>query len=173
MGEIKNTFDKLADTVGGAAGKMKASGTTHADTFVAEAAIGNLYEIAASSIALTRSASPELQAFARRMIEDHTTATHQMESALETNETRGVAAPEKGLDARRQSMVKHLKEAPDDAFDETFLDQQVLAHEETVSLMRSYRDEGDNPQLRSVAAGALPVFHRHLDHVKQLRRALA
>ena len=61
---------------------------------------------------------------------------------------------------------------PDDAFDKTYLDQQVLAHEEAVSLMQSYRYGGDNPQLRSVAAGTAPVVERHLRHMKMLRETL-
>jgi predicted outer membrane protein len=45
----------------------------------------------------------------------------------------------------------------------------VLAHEETTSLMRSYSEKGDNPQLRSLALSTLPVVERHLTHVKHLR----
>lgn len=44
-------------------------------------------------------------------------------------------------------MLQHLSEAPEDAFDKTYLDQQVLAQEEIVSLMESYGEGGANPQL--------------------------
>jgi len=47
-------------------------------------------------------------------------------------------------------------------FDATYLDQQVLARGETVILMRTYGEGDDNPQLRSVALGTLPVVERHL-----------
>jgi putative membrane protein len=89
------------------------------------------------------------------------------------NETRGVAKPPAALDKRREKMVEHLKTAPDEQFDETYLDQQVLAHQETVSLMTSYRDGGDNPQLRSLAAAAAPVVERHLTMMKAMRAELA
>lgn len=172
-GTIKNTFDKAVDTLGGTAGKLSASGTVSADAFVQNATIGNLYELAASRLALVRSSSPEVKLFATKMIDDHMTALHQMQSALETNETQGVTAPNNALDTRRESMIKHLQDAPDHAFDSTYVDQQLLAHEETVTLMRTYRDDGDNPQLRSVAAGAAPVFERHLTHVKMLKQQAA
>jgi putative membrane protein len=172
-GEIKNTLDKVVDTLGGTAGRMSAGTTVGADAFVQNATIGNLYELTAAELALTRSQSPDVQMFARKMIEDHMTAMHQLQSALETSETAGVALPDNALDGRRESMVKHLRDAPDDAFDTTYVEQQVLAHEETVTLMRTYRDGGDNPQLRSVAAGAAPVFERHLAHVKMLKQQAA
>lgn len=51
------------------------------------------------------------------------------------------------------------------------MDQQVLAHEETATLMRNYRDNGDNAQLRSFAAGTLPVVERHLKRAEKLKKA--
>lgn len=171
-GMFKNFFGKVTDALGGAMGQVSASMAVTADRFVENAAIGDLYEITAAEIALRRSASEDVRTIAREMIEDHTTSRHQLQAALESSEARGVAPPPRTLDSRRQTMVKHLEEAPDDAFDSTYVDQQVLAHEETATLMRSYRDGGDNPQLQSYAAGTAPVVERHLDHVKQLRAAL-
>ena len=168
-GEIKNMLDKATDAVGGTVGKMSAAATKTADSFVENAAIGDMYEIAAARLALRRSGSERVRQMARMMIADHTTSTHHLKAALEMNETRGVPSPPTEPDTRRQTMLQHLQDAPDDAFDSTYLDQQVLAHEETVSLMRSYGEGGDNPQLRSVALGTLPVVERHLSHVKQLR----
>lgn len=66
-------------------------------------------------------------------------------------------------------MIDHLRDAPDDKFDETYAARQVMAHEETVALMRSYAGGGDNPQLRSLAASALPVVERHLEYRTMLR----
>lgn len=171
-GGLKTTIDKMTDTVGGAAGQMSAAMTKTADSFVENATISDLYERTAARIALRRSTNPQVQLVAREMLSDHYTSTHQLQAALEMNETRGVARPEEKLDTRRETMVTHLNDAPDDAFDKTYLDQQVLAHEEAVSLMHSYRDGGDNPQLRSFATGSAPVVERHLRHMKMLRAAL-
>jgi putative membrane protein len=169
-GELKHTFDKVTDAIGGTAGKMSASATTSADGFVESAAIGNLYELEAARLAMQRSGSEPIRVFAGKMLLDHTTAMHQMSAALEMNETSGVAPPPTALDTRRETMLKHLVDSPVDDFDATYVDQQVLAHEETVSLMRSYADGGDNAQLRSVALGALPVVERHLHHAKMMKQ---
>ena len=69
-------------------------------------------------------------------------------------------------------MLEHLEAAPDDKFDETYLDQQVLAHKETVDLMTGYAASGDNWQLRSFAEGTAPVVQRHLAMMEQLRAAI-
>lgn len=171
-GEIKNTVNKVTDIAGGAVGKLKASTTTKADDFVKNAAAGDLYEIEAAKVALVRSRDERVGQIARNMIADHMTSAHHLQAALEMNETRGVEPPPRTLDARRKTMLDHLAEAPSDAFDRAYLDQQVLAHEETISLMRNYCEGGDNAQLRSVALGTLPVVERHLAAVKAVRESM-
>jgi putative membrane protein len=168
-GEIKQTLNKVTDAIGGTAGKMTASATTSADGFVENATVGNLYELEAARIALVRAGSDAVRVFAQNMLLDHTTAKHQLGAALEMGETSGVTLPPESLDTRRESMIKHLAQAPEESFDATYVDQQVLAHEETVTLMRTYAQDGDNPQLRSVALGTLPVVERHLRHAKMMK----
>jgi putative membrane protein len=170
--EVKKTLDKATDALGGMAGKMTAAMTTEPDGFVENAAIGDMYEIAAAGIALRKGRSDHIRMMARQMIADHTTSKHQLQAALEMNETRGVAPPPRELDMRRQTMIRHLEEAPEDGFDAMYLDQQVLAHEETVTLMRGFEEHGHNPQLRSYAAGTRPVVERHLNMVREMRAHL-
>jgi putative membrane protein len=170
-GIVGNLVDRAMDAVGGAIGAASAATASSADAFVENAAIGDRYEIAAARIALARSRSAEVRRAAATLIVDHMANSHHLLAALEMNETRGVAAPPQGVDARREKMLKHLDEAPDDKFDTTYLSQQVLAHEETVTLMRKYGETGDNPQLRSLAVSGLPVVERHLEHMKMLKEA--
>lgn len=170
-GSVRHAFDKMQDVVGGMAGRMSASMVSSADAFVEKAALSDMYEIVSANIALRRAISPDVKQAARQMIEDHTASTHHLMAALEMNETRGVAQPPSKLDARHQTMIEHLEAAPESDFDATYLDQQVLAHEEALTLLVHYRDNGDNPQLRSAAAGVAPVVHRHLQHMKALKTA--
>ena len=171
-GEFKNTVDKMTDAMGGAAGHMSAAMTKTANEFVQTAATSDLYERTSAEIALRRSRNDDIRAAAQKMIVDHNTSTHQLKSALAMRETRDVEHPKEALDKRRETMIQHLEEAPDDSFDSTYLDQQVLAHEEASSLMKSYAHGGDNPQLRSFAEGTGPVVARHLKRMKTLRANL-
>jgi putative membrane protein len=168
-GMIGHAVDKMIDTVGGAAGAAKAATATSAKTFVENAAIGDRYEIESSRLALERSRSPEVRLAAQQMIADHMANTHHLMAALEMNETIGLPQPPQALDSRRRTMIDHLRDASEDAFDKTYASQQVMAHEETVALMRSFANGGDNSQLRSLAQSALPVVERHLQHMKMLQ----
>jgi putative membrane protein len=170
-GTLRHTMDKATDVIGGMMGRAKAqsAGAHSAGSFVENAAIGNLYEIAAAQIAIGRSRSEGVREVAQQMIADHTTMTHQLRSALRMNEAADVPAPPGELDTRRRKLLDHLEAAPDDAFDKTYLDQQVLAHKENHDLLSGYAMNGDNPQLRSLAASAEPVVRRHLAKMERLQ----
>ncbi|HEX2117418.1 MAG TPA: DUF4142 domain-containing protein [Alphaproteobacteria bacterium] len=163
-GGLRGTMDKVTDTVGGMVGKAAAATVGDARSFVENAAIGDMYEMEAARIALQRSRSAPVLTLAQMMLEDHTTTTHQMMSALRSSEVtrfHGALTPPTELDARRKTMIDHLRDAPDADFDKRYLDQQQMAHSETETLLRSYGEGGDNPQLQSVARSALPMVQRH------------
>jgi putative membrane protein len=166
-GGLKGVIDKAQDMIGGVVGMASATtaGSHDSEAFVTNAGIGDLYEIQAAELAMARSRSEGVREFARMMVEHHTTSTHQMQSALSSSEVRsqlpGLQAPT-ALDERRQGMIDNLADATDDAFDGRYLDQQRTAHQETAALLKGYLEHGDNPQLRSVARGALPMVERHL-----------
>jgi len=165
-GGLKDTMNKASDMVGGMVGMASAAtaGAHNSAAFVANAAVGDLYEIQAGRLAAQRAESEAVRHFAVMMVEHHTTSMHQMQSALLTREVRDALPnlqPVAELDHRRQGMLKHLDEAPADGFDQRYLEQQRMAHQETATLLRGYLDHGENPQLRSVALGALPMVERH------------
>lgn len=174
-GGLRGTLDKVQDTVGGMVGMASAGtmGSSSAESFVSSAGVGNLYEIEAARIALQRSASEPVRAFARMMIDDHMTATHHMMSALRMNEVRlhhpSLQAPTE-LDTRRGSMIDNLRKADDADFDARYIDQQKMAHSETLTLLKGYADGGDNPQLQSLARSAIPMIEHHMAMVNGLGR---
>lgn len=172
---LHRAADKASDALGGMVGRASANsaGSTSAAAFAENAAIGDMYEIAAGKLALQHARSDAVKAAALKMIQDHTTSTQQLRSAMTMNETKGIPALPDAIDARRKTMLDHLQTAPADKFDATYLDQQILAHKETVDLMTGFRDRGDNAQLRSFAAGTAPVVQRHLKHMESLKAQLA
>lgn len=170
---LSGALNKMQDMVGGAVGMASASsaGSHDAAAFVQNAAMGDMYEVAAGEIAARRSRSDAVRMFAAMMVQHHTTSMHQMQSALASSEVTlehpDLRAPAE-LDNRRNGMLQHLQDASDDDFDTTYLDQQKLAHRETVTLLKGYAENGDNPQLRSTALGALPMVERHLRALDRL-----
>ena len=170
---LSGAINKMQDMVGGAVGMASAStaGAHDSAAFVQNAAMGDMYEVAAGEIAIRRARSDAVRMFAAMMVDHHTTSMHQMQSALSSSEVTlnhpDLQAPTE-LDNRRTGLLQHLNDAGEDDFDKTYLDQQKLAHRETATLLRGYAENGDNPQLRSTALGALPMVERHLRALDRL-----
>lgn len=173
-GALHRAVDKAADTVGGMVGRASANtaGSHSAAAFVESAALGDMYEIAAGKVALQHARSEQVKEAARMMVEDHATSTEKLRAAMQRSETPDLPGIPDSIDARRKSLLDHLQAAPADAFDTTYIDQQVLSHKETVDLMTGYRDEGDDAALRAYAAETAPVVERHLAHVERLKADL-
>jgi putative membrane protein len=169
-GGVEHALNKATDAVGGMTGKAGASMTTKAPDFVEKAAISDQYEIAAAEVALERSRTQPIRDVAQSMIDDHRMNSEKLKAAAGRSQKVDTGNFPQGLDSRRSKMVEHLREAPADKFDETYVDQQKLAHEEAVSLMHNYRDDGDCPELRGFAAEASTVVEGHLDRVTRLQK---
>jgi putative membrane protein len=53
-------------------------------------------------------------------------------------------------------------------FDATYRAQQLSSHRQALALHENYARRGDVPQLRGVAAAAVPVVRGHLDHITRM-----
>lgn len=155
-------MDKAAEAIGGAVGSAKAAiGGGSTSSFITNARRGDLYELAAGAVALQRAGSPEVRMIAQMILDDHSTSSHQLMSALRMHESGGAEEPPADLDSHRQTMLDHLNKASDEEFDRLFLDQQAMAHRETLTLFEGYAERGENPQLASFARGAIPALRDH------------
>lgn len=166
-GGMQHAMDRMQDFADGMIGLMTAMGTSDPEKFVSNAAIGDLYEVAAARTALERSQADDVRRIALKMIDDHQTATHQLRSTLRS--IPDAPTPPNEPDERRRAMLEHLQTAPDEKFDQTYLEQQELAHQETLALFRGFADDGRDPRLTLFAQGAVPGLERHLDMVRQAR----
>lgn len=167
----ERAIDKLQDATAGAVGKTAAAaGAGSTKAFVENAARGDRYEILASELALDRARSPEVRKIAEEIIHDHRQASQELQAAVQA--AAPDLTPPSDLDNRRQGMLDNLKAAPDEDFDKTYVDQQLAAHEEAVTLFNGYRDRGDDGPLKAFAAKTAPVLERHRAHVERVRGQL-
>lgn len=174
-GLLTRAANKAGDMVGGMVGLASATtaGSHNAEAFVENACIADLYEIQAGAMAADRGQSDAVRAFGEMMVAHHTTAMHQMQAALMSREVTDPfpdLQPTTALDHRRDGLLKHLAEATDETFDRAYLDQHRMAHQESVALHEGYAEHGDNPQLRSLALGGLPMLRRHLKASERIGR---
>lgn len=139
------------------------------EQFVRNTAIGGAYEVEAGRVALSRTQSDAIRRIAHRMIADHAEISSRLEAVLRSNATDRLAIPGQDLDARHQAMLEKLQTVDDIDFDHAYLEQQHNAHEETLSLMQSYGDQGDDEALRSFAVATARMVEDHLVAIRNCR----
>ena len=136
------------------------------DAYVGMAAASDLFEVQSSQLALTRAQSPAVRDFAQMMIADHGNTTRQLITAAQAVGIGPVAPALLPTQARMMQRLGAAGSGP--AFERVYLDQQVEAHRAALALHSHYAQDGDTPQLRTVAAAAAPTVQVHLDRVRQL-----
>ncbi|HEX3809336.1 MAG TPA: DUF4142 domain-containing protein [Rhizomicrobium sp.] len=137
--------------------------------FVKKAAISDMFEIQAAQLAQSQSKSAEIKAFAARMVRDHTKSTAALKAILSTTNQTGLAPS--AIDSEHMTMLSELKTGRD--FDETYVHQQVMAHEDAVALFKSYSASGEDPQIKKFAAQTLPTIEDHLSMIQKISAGLA
>ena len=147
-------------------GSTAPADATAASGYATNAALGDMFEIESSRLAVEKAKSPEVKKFAQMMIDAHTKTTDELKSVLSSAKLQ--VTPPKALDERRQGMVNDLQKASATEFDKTYLDQQTKAHSEALDLHKNYADNGDDAALKAFAAKTAPVVQQHLDEAKKL-----
>ena len=157
----------VQDAAAGAVG-MASSVTTPstADAYVPAAAMADMYEVEAGKIAEQRAKSPDVKAFGKMMVADHTKSSADLKAAVKA---AGLTlTPPAELDERRKGMLDNLRQSGDSDFDLAYLHQQLAAHLEALNIHKGYSEHGDNPGLQAAAGKIVPVVQHHLDEVKRI-----
>ncbi|MDP8916043.1 MAG: DUF4142 domain-containing protein [Pseudomonadota bacterium] len=165
---VSNMAQDAAGAAVGAASAVTLGRTT--EGFVTNAAISDMYEIAAGKLALEKSKNAEVKKLAQQIISDHEKTMAEMKTAM-GSAGADVTAPT-AMDERRQGMVDNLRQAAPDQFDQVYIGQQVAAHNEAVTLHRTYADNGDNAALKQLAAKHLPALQNHLQMAQAMENKM-
>lgn len=133
--------------------------------FADMAAAGDMFEIRSSRLALDKSKSEAVKAFARRMIDAHTQSSAKLKvaAAAATPPIR----PAEQIPADKQAKLDALGAAAD--FDAAYIRDQTAAHEEALSLLQDYAAGGDVPSLKAFAAETAPIVSHHLEMARGLK----
>jgi len=151
-------------------GQTSAATTLTVGGFVTAAATSDMFEIAAAKIAVAKSANPAVKKFAQQMIKDHSASTAKLKALLAGGTV--TATPPADLDERRKGLINNLTGASPADFDKMYMDQQVAAHQEAMTLIKGYSDHGDNEALKGFAEAIAPTVQHHLDMAKQIAGGL-
>jgi putative membrane protein len=134
-------------------------------TFVKKAAITNMFEIKSGQIADKKSNNPQVQQFARMIINDHQQMQNKLEAAAKN--MQGVKVPTK-LDSKHQKMIKQLQSASGAKFLRTFKNQEVAGHKQAIQMFQSYAQDGQNSALQQLAKSGVPELQEHLRTAQSL-----
>jgi len=169
-GTNSETMSAMKDSTAGMVGTVSAEMTSTTKGFVTAAATSDMYEVTAGKVALQRAQSPDVKAFAQKMVDAHTMTTQKLKSILASHNVD--AAPPAHVDTRRQAMLDDLRGAKAADFDHRYITQQVAAHKEADILFRGYAKDGDNNAIKDFAATTDKDIKMHLSMAQELNNSV-
>ena len=81
-GSNSETMSAVKDSTAGVVGAVSAEMTSTTKGFVTAAATSDMYEVTAGKIALMRAQSPDVKAFAQKMVDAHTMTTDKLKGLM-------------------------------------------------------------------------------------------
>jgi putative membrane protein len=138
----------------------------HADAdFLKQAAQNGHAEVEGSQLALGKAVSPEVKAFAEKMVEEHTRSGEELKALAAS---KGVTVSDSSSIAQK-AKLKLLSARDGASFDKHYADSLGLkAHQDTVKLFQKASDEAKDPDVKAFATKTLPVLQHHLDMSRDL-----
>lgn len=135
----------------------------------------NMDEIALGQLALERSSSPEVQAYARELISEHERADQRVrELASQKGYTLAEPALVNRMLARENaervapSARDHLKDMEGKSFDDAFTDHMTKGHAELITLMRHAAPSIQDDEVYALIDDLIPVIEDHQTAAYQL-----
>lgn len=132
--------------------------------FIQKLALSDMYEVESSKIALTKSTSPSVKAYAQSMITAHTATSAALKPIADSMKVM----PPVALDNAHAEKIADLNKAAVNEFDQKYLDQQEEAHENALNALNDQVKNGSNAALVSFATATAPKIAEHLAMAKKL-----
>jgi putative membrane protein len=159
-------------------GQMNGAGAMHGDSaiggqttdFITKAAQSDEFERREGRLAEQRSHNPHVKKFAAMMVSDHTKTTEGLKTAI--RQAGMTPPPPPVLRDDQVRMMDDLKGMHGRDFDKAYIDQQVQAHQDALTVMQTYAQNGRPGPIRNAAAKTARLVQRHLDIAREIQRHL-
>lgn len=165
LGLLAGCAQTTAEEPAAAAAAADPNSPLAAPGFMAMAASSDQFEIQSSQMALQMSQNPQVRAFAQTMIDHHSRTTAELTQIAQAN---GLTPPPPVLMPNHQAMLDRLRAAPPGQFDAAYKQEQVMSHQEALTLMQNYASQGDLAPLRDFATRTTPIIQQHLQQAQTL-----
>lgn len=120
-------------------------------------------------MALRKSQNPAVQAFAQRMIQDHSLADSQLAAMAKD---KGLSLPQAPTQ-QQQAQASQLATLSGQQFDANYAREQVQDHLQAIALFQQEMNSTGDLQIRNLAAVTLPTLKEHLRLARQLETQVA
>ena len=137
-------------------------------SFIMEAANDSMAEIELGKVAQQNAANEDVKKFAQRMVDDHSTASKELEPIA----TQLGVTPPTAPHGKHARMVKDLSKKTGAKFDKDYIDDMVKDHKKAVKLFDRQAQKGESEELRGFAAKQLPVLQDHLKMAQELQAGM-
>lgn len=126
---------------------------------VADIALANRAEVEAGKLALSKSQSTDVKAFAQQMVDDHTKG---LNDATALAQAKGVTIPA-DLDPKHKAMADKLSKLSGDAFDKEYMSKAGVAdHKEVHAKLKKFETSAKDPDVKALASKMVPTVEQHL-----------
>jgi putative membrane protein len=135
----------------------------------------NQVDIDAGKLAESKATSPEVKAFGKQMVTDHTGINKQ---ATELVTKLGVKPEDnptaQSLKSGGADNVRALTALSGAAFDKAYVDHEVAYHQQVLDAVdKTLIPSAQNAELKALLVKVRPAFVAHLEHARQLQASLA
>ena len=137
------------------------------EDFVEEASAKGVAEIETAKLALEKSQNEAVKGFAQMMIDDHRQANRKLADLAKSKDLE-VSDDAELLNQAKALILKMRGEA---SFDKAYMNNQVVAHRETIELFRRGVNV-DDAEIAAFARETLPKREQHLQRAEQLNGQL-
>lgn len=134
--------------------------------FVTAVGHATAFEIQSSQLAPRHASRADVKSFAAMMVRDHTAAGQQLAGLTPT---LNLQAPPSDLDPAMTEQLNVLNSANGAAFDTAYINDQVTAHQQAVTLFENYVAGAPAGPLKDWASTTLPTLRTHLQNAQALQ----
>lgn len=173
---MKNAVYLLAAALGTALPLAGAENAAPTDPQIAAIVVtADQVDIDAGRLAERKAQAPDVKAFAKRMVVDHT-GVNQAAIALahRLHVTPASSPTSRSLRQGGERNLAALRKLHGAAFDKAYIDHEVEYHQAVLDAMdKVLIPNARNPELKALLVKVRPAFVDHLAHAKQIQSELA
>jgi putative membrane protein len=133
--------------------------------FATQAAQGGIKEVRLGELAQQQAATPAVQQFGQRMVQDHSRSNEQL---MQIMQGKGIELPQE-MPKEAQELYDELHGKAGAEFDQAYMDEMLRDHQADIEEFQGYAETGHDPDLRGFAEQTLPILEQHRRLAQQAR----